>query len=68
MTATLSVDEAKMEALTKVMSDIGGAFGLLMAYLGDQTGVYQALDKNGRCTAHELARKAGVDERYLLEW
>lgn len=66
---TASVNEAKMEALTdKVLGDVGGAFGLFMAYLGDQAGVYQALDEIGPCSADELAKKAGVDARYLLEW
>ena len=37
MTAT--IDQAKFEALQgKVMTDVGGAMGLFMAYLGDQAG------------------------------
>ena len=35
-----SLDENKLNALqAKVMQDVGGALGLLMAYLGDQAGV-----------------------------
>lgn len=63
------VNETQLEPLAnKVMADVGGAFGLFMAYMGDQAGVYQALDENGPCTSIELANKAGVDARYLLEW
>lgn len=62
-------DEVKFEQLQgKVMADVGGAMGLLMAYIGDQTGVYQALEEIGPCTHETLAAKAGVDARYLREW
>lgn len=61
--------EAKFEQLQgKVMADVGGAVGLLMAHIGDQTGVYQALEEIGPCTHEALAAKAGVDVRYLREW
>ncbi len=61
--------EAKFEQLQgKVMADVGGAVGLLMAHIGDQTGVYQALEEIGPSTHEALAAKAGVDVRYLREW
>lgn len=61
--------EAKFEQLQgKVMADVGGAVGLLMAHIGDQTGVYQALEEIGPCTHEALAATAGVDVRYLREW
>lgn len=52
----------------KVLGDVGGAMGLLMAYIGDQTGVFQSLEKIGPCTHEALAKEAGVDARYLREW
>lgn len=62
-------DQAKFEQLQgKVMTDVGGAVGLLMAYLGDQTGIYAALETNGPCSHEALAKSAGVDARYLREW
>ena len=62
-------DEARFEQLQgKVMTDVGGAIGLLMAHIGDQTGVYQALDEIGPCSHEKLADKADVDPRYLREW
>ncbi len=66
---TANINAATLEALTnKVLADVGGAFGLFLAYLGDQAGIYQALDEIGPCTAETLAQKADVDARYLLEW
>jgi ubiquinone/menaquinone biosynthesis C-methylase UbiE len=56
------------EFASKVLGDVGGAFGLLLAYMGDQTGVYRALRIRGRCTPDDLAETAGVDARYLREW
>jgi 2-polyprenyl-3-methyl-5-hydroxy-6-metoxy-1,4-benzoquinol methylase len=63
------LDQTKFEELQgKVLTDVGGAVGLLMAYLGDQTGVYSALEAIGPCSHEALAEKAGVDARYLREW
>jgi 2-polyprenyl-3-methyl-5-hydroxy-6-metoxy-1,4-benzoquinol methylase len=62
-------DADRFEALQgKVTSDVAGAISLYLAYIGDQTGVYAALAELGRATPAELAERAGVDERYLLEW
>ncbi|MFP3943543.1 MAG: class I SAM-dependent methyltransferase [Alphaproteobacteria bacterium] len=64
-----SFDQSKFEELQgKVMADVGGAMGVLMSYIGDQTGVYRALEENGPCSHETLAEKAGVDARYLREW
>ncbi|RBP51040.1 class I SAM-dependent methyltransferase [Arenicella xantha] len=65
----MDINEEKFNQLFgKVFADIGGAMGLFMAYMGDQAGIYKALDQAGACTAEVLAQKANVDERYLLEW
>ena len=49
-------DEERFEQLQgKVMADVGGAIGLLMAHIGDQTGVYQALEEVGPCSHETLA-------------
>lgn len=52
----------------KVMGDIGGAYALLLSYLGDQSGIFRVLTECGPVTSDELASKANVDSRYLLEW
>ncbi|MEC9248105.1 MAG: class I SAM-dependent methyltransferase [Pseudomonadota bacterium] len=62
-------DQAKFEALQgRVMGNIGGAVGLLLAYIGDQVGVYRALEATGSCSSETLAEKTGLDARYLREW
>src|SRR5271167_4680612 len=62
-------DQSAFEKLRdKVLTDIAGAMGAFMAFIGDQTGVYKALERRGRCRPEELATLAGVDPRYLLEW
>jgi ubiquinone/menaquinone biosynthesis C-methylase UbiE len=66
---TQAFDETKFEELQgKVMGDVAGAIGLLMAYIGDQAGVYSVLEKAGPCTCEELAEKSGINARYLREW
>jgi cyclopropane fatty-acyl-phospholipid synthase-like methyltransferase len=62
-------DQARFEALqAKVVGDVAGAIGVLMGYIGDQSGVYRVLEKAGPCTHEELSDKAGIDSRYLREW
>ena len=62
-------DMQRFEALQgKVMGDVGGAMGLFMAYIGDQTGVYRALEEAGSCSDEELAQRTGLSQRYLREW
>jgi 2-polyprenyl-3-methyl-5-hydroxy-6-metoxy-1,4-benzoquinol methylase len=68
MTANGMDLEALEQLSGKVMGDVGGAMGVLMAYLGDQAGVYAALEEHGPCTAVELADRTQLSERYLLEW
>ncbi len=63
------MDEDKFNVLFgKVLGDVGGAVGLLMAYMGDQAGVYKVMEDAGPSTCDELAKKSGVDARYLREW
>ena len=40
----------------------------LMIHLGDTLGLYRALAGAGPVSAAELARKTGLQERWLLEW
>ncbi|NVK21596.1 MAG: methyltransferase domain-containing protein [Kangiellaceae bacterium] len=64
-----SINEDKFnELFGKVLVDVSGAIGLLMAYIGDQSGVYQALEQHGPCSAQKLAQETSLDPRYLLEW
>ncbi len=45
-----------------------GAFDLLTVYLGVRLGLYRALAEHGSATPPEMARRAGVHERYAREW
>jgi SAM-dependent methyltransferase len=40
----------------------------LLVHLGDRLGLYRALDGAGTLTADDLARRTGLDARWLLEW
>lgn len=52
----------------KVMGDVAGAMGVLLAYVGDQTGVYRTLSEMGPSSADAVADKLGTDHRYVHEF
>jgi 2-polyprenyl-3-methyl-5-hydroxy-6-metoxy-1,4-benzoquinol methylase len=63
------INETRLNELTgKVIGDVAGALSLFMAYLGDQAGVFAALDGAGRLTVDELAARSGLHPKYLHEW
>lgn len=67
--ASQAINEEKFGALMgKALTDIGGAFSVLMAYVGDRLGLYRALKAHGPGTSAEIAAEAGLDERYVREW
>lgn len=66
--STDAATERLMEFAGKVMGDVGSAFATLLAFIGDQTGVFAALRDTGRCDSATLAKAAKVDARYLREW
>lgn len=64
-----TIDEARLnELIGKVIGDVAGAMSLYMAYLGDQAGVFAAMDGAGALTCDELAAKTGLNPKYLHEW
>jgi 2-polyprenyl-3-methyl-5-hydroxy-6-metoxy-1,4-benzoquinol methylase len=66
---TETVNEAKLEELAgKVVGDVAAALSLYMAYIGDQAGVYAAMDEAGPQTVEQLAGKTGLNPKYLHEW
>ena len=63
------VDEAKAaEFLGKVIGDFSGAMVTVLTAMGDKLGLFKDLAENGPATSEELAKRAGVDERYAREW
>jgi SAM-dependent methyltransferase len=66
--AAPAIDEAKLEAfMEKVVGDYSGAMVTLYCGLGDRLGLFKALAE-GPATSKDLAKRAGVNERYSLEW
>ena len=62
-------DKTKLDELIgKVIGDVAGALSLFLSYIGDQAGVFAALDGTGRLTIDELAAKTGYNRKYLREW
>ncbi len=62
-------DGKQLEQLQgKVVTDVAGAMGVVMAYMGDQLGMYKALDEINAATSEQLAEKTGLAERYVREW
>jgi hypothetical protein len=63
------VDEAKLdEFVGRVVTDMGGAVGALLAYVGDKLGLYRAMAGAGPMTAADLAKKTGTNPRMIAEW
>lgn len=67
MTETIN-EPVLNDLIGKVIGDVAGALSLFMAYLGDQAGVFSALDGAGRMRVAELATKTGLNPKYLHEW
>lgn len=63
------IDMTKVEEHAgKVIGDVAGALSLFMAYIGDQAGLFDALDGEGRMTLERLAAKTGYNSKYLHQW
>ena len=66
---TKDLNESKLEELqTKVLGDVAGSLGLIMAYMGDRLDLYSALAELGAATSQQLAESTGLNERYVREW
>ena len=70
MSSTESVlDPQRLEELSgKVMSDVSGAMGVMMAYLGDQTGIYKCMERIGSSSIDQIASESGLLPRYVQEF
>jgi SAM-dependent methyltransferase len=64
-----AVPAATPEALAeRLFGAMLGAMDLACIHVGERLGLYAALADGGPQTSAELARRAGVDERYAREW
>lgn len=69
MTSASPLDEAKLEEFGRtVAGDLSGTLVMAMCSLGDRLGLFKELVAGGPATSEELARRAGISERYAREW
>src|SRR5437868_5681409 len=64
-----AVEEAKLEAfMGKLIGDFGGTMATMLGAIGERLGLFTTLAEQGPASSAELAERAGIDERYGLEW
>ena len=51
-----------------VISDMGAAMGAGLAYVGTKVGLFRSMAGAGPVRADELAKKTGLQSRYVTEW
>jgi SAM-dependent methyltransferase len=65
----LVVDEAKLhEFIGKAVNEWGGAYGVLLTFIGDRLGLFKAMAGAGELTPKQLATKTGTHPRIIKEW
>lgn len=63
------IDTEKVARLARQVGiDLGGAHIVALAYLGDRLGLFRELARGEPLTSQELARRTGLQERYVREW
>jgi SAM-dependent methyltransferase len=63
------VDEAKLhEFIGKAVGEWGGAYGVLLTFIGDRLGLFKAMAEADELTSEELAKKTGTHPRIIKEW
>jgi SAM-dependent methyltransferase len=66
---TSTIDQDKLDALMGlVVTDMAAAASTALALVGDQLGLYRALDEGGAQTAEELADRTRLSPRLVREW
>lgn len=69
MTTAPSFDKSKGEAFVqRVLGDTAGWTATVLAFIGDRLGLFRALAGQPAAGAAELARRTGLQERYVKEW
>lgn len=63
------LDQAKAEAFGgRMVTLLNDAMLCLMVSVGHRTGLFDSMATNPAATSEEIARRAGLDERYVREW
>lgn len=60
--------QALNDFIGRMLGDLGAAMAVPLVRLGDELGLYAALDGAGPTTSAQLAERTGVYERLLREW
>jgi 2-polyprenyl-3-methyl-5-hydroxy-6-metoxy-1,4-benzoquinol methylase len=69
MTATQALDIENAQALgMKVIGDFTSSLMGVLTVIGDRLGLFDTLAAGGSLTSEGLADRAGISERYALEW
>jgi SAM-dependent methyltransferase len=65
----VAIDGQKLEQFVfRAVDEVGATLNAALVVMGDKLGLYRALAGAGPLTSNELARRAGVSERYVREW
>ena len=63
------INETALQNLVgKMVGDLGAVVSGALVVLGDRLGLYRALAEVGPADSTKLAKRAGLDERYVREW
>src|SRR2546430_8121582 len=63
------MDENRAAEFTgRVLADSAAAATIVLAALGDRTGLFKDMAEHGPATSGELASRTGLSERYVREW
>ena len=63
------MDENRAAEFTgRVLADTAAAATIVLAALGDRTGLFREMAERGPGTSGELASRTGLSERYVREW
>ncbi|MDP1898996.1 MAG: methyltransferase domain-containing protein [Rubrivivax sp.] len=63
------INEDSLNALLgRVIVDVGAVSNAPLVLIGEQLGLYKAIDEHGAQTPTELAERTGTRERYVREW
>src|ERR1700751_1184650 len=63
------MDENRAAEFTgRVRADSAAVATIVLAALGDRTGLFKDMAEHGPATSGELASRAGLSERYVREW
>jgi SAM-dependent methyltransferase len=65
----VEVDGDKLNQFVfRAVEEVGASLNAALVVMGDKLGLYRALAGAGPLSAVELARRAGISERYVREW